>query len=214
VSHRYNRTITVFVAISLFFIVVPLSAQQRPDALELYRGGQYAQAVDVCLQELQDRGSDQSKQRMDSFSVLGWSYLRLGQYENALTYARQARNEVRYDIRIVEIEAEALFYLGGNLEALTLFEEYVSLNPTGERIDTVYYFMGEIFLRLAEYRHADIAFSTALHHSPEIARWWTRLGYTREQITDTEGAEQAYARALELQPSLEEARVGLERVRG
>jgi tetratricopeptide (TPR) repeat protein len=213
-SHRYTRTITVFIAVCLLFAVVQLGAQQRPDALELYRAGQYAQAVDVCLQELQDRETDQSKLRMDSFSVLGWSYLRLSQYENALTYARQARNEVRYDIRIVEIEAEALFYLGRNLEALTLFEEYVSLSPTGERIDTVYYFMGEIFLRLAEYRHADIAFSTALHHSPEIARWWARLGYTREQITDTEGAEQAYSRALELQPSLEEARVGLERVRG
>ena len=213
-SHRYTRTITAFIAVCLLLAVVPLGAQQRPDALELYRAGQYAQAVDVCLQELQDRGTDQSKLRMDSFSVLGWSYLRLSQYENALTYARQARNEVRYDIRIVEIEAEALFYLGRNLEALTLFEEYVSLSPTGERIDTVYYFMGEIFLRLAEYRHADIAFSTALHHSPEIARWWARLGYTREQITNTEGAEQAYSRALELQPSLEEARVGLERVRG
>lgn len=212
-SYNRPRLITALLALCLFFVILPLGAQQQADALELYRGGQYAQAVQVCLQELQERGSDQSKRRMDSYSVLGWSYIRLGQYENALNYARQARNEVRYDIRIIEIEAEALFYLGQNLEALTLFEEYVSLSSTGERIDVVYYFMGEIFLRLAEYRHADIAFSTALHHSPEIARWWARLGYTREQITDLDGAEQAYSTALELQPSLEEARVGLERVR-
>lgn len=212
-SRLSARITTISVAICLMIAVLPLGAQQRADALELYRQGQYAQAVQVCLQELQERGTDQSKRRMDSFTVLGWSYIRLGQYENALTYARQARNEVRYDIRIVEIEAEALFYLGRNLEALTLFEEYVSLSPTGERIDVVYYFMGEIFLRLAEFRHADIAFSTALHHSPEIARWWARLGYTREQIVDMDGAERAYSTALELQPSLEEARVGLERVR-
>lgn len=212
-SYNRPRLITALLALCLFFVILPLGAQQQADALELYRGGQYAQAVQVCLQELQERGSDQSKRRMDSYSVLGWSYIRLGQYENALNYARQARNEVRYDIRIIEIEAEALFYLGQNLEALTLFEEYVSLSSTGERIDVVYYFMGEIFLRLAEYRHADIAFSTALHQSPEIARWWARLGYTREQITDLDGAEQAYSTALELQPSLEEARVGLERVR-
>lgn len=212
-SRLSARITTISVAICLMIAVLPLGAQQRADALELYRQGQYAQSVQVCLQELQERGTDQSKRRMDSFTVLGWSYIRLGQYENALTYARQARNEVRYDIRIVEIEAEALFYLGRNLEALTLFEEYVSLSPTGERIDVVYYFMGEIFLRLAEFRHADIAFSTALHHSPEIARWWARLGYTREQIVDMDGAERAYSTALELQPSLEEARVGLERVR-
>jgi tetratricopeptide (TPR) repeat protein len=189
-------------------------AQQTPDALELYRQGRYEQAVQVCLQELQDRGPDQSRRRMDSFTVLGWSYIRLGQYQNALTSARQARSEVRYDIRIIEIEAEALYFLGRNLEALSLFEEYVSLSPTGERIDVVYYFMGEIFLRLAEYRHADIAFSTAIHHSPQIARWWARLGYAREQISDSAGAMEAYTAALKLDPSLEDARVGLERVSG
>ena len=191
-----------------------LGAQTRPDALELYRQGQFEQAVQVCLQELEERGSDQTRLRMDSYTVLGWSYIRLGRYREALDVSREARSEVRYDIRIIENEAEALFYLGQNTEALTLFEEYVSLSPTGERIDIVYYFMGEIFLRLAEYRHADIAFSTALHHSPQVARWWARLGYAREQLQDLEGAGSAYAQALELQPSLEEARVGLERIRG
>ncbi len=205
--------------LSLFFLTVLftvsfLGAQTKPDALELYRQGQFTEAVQVCLQELSDRGTDESKRRMDSYTVLGWSYLRLGEYDNALSYARQARNEVRYDIRIVEIEAEALYYLGRNLEALTLFEEYISLSPTGERIDSVYYYMGEIFLRLAEFHHADIAFSTALYHSPQIARWWARMGYAREQNGDAGGAESSYLKALELKPSLEEAKVGLERVRG
>ncbi len=198
----------------VFFVVSFLGAQTKPDALELYRQGQFSEAVQVCLQELKDRGSDESKRRMDSYTVLGWSYLRLGEFNNALSYATQARNEVRYDIRIVEIEAEALYNLGRNLEALTLFEEYISLSPTGERIDSVFYYMGEIFLRLAEFNHADIAFSTALYHSPQVARWWARLGYTREQNGDTGGAESAYLKALELKPSLEEAKVGLERVRG
>ena len=191
-----------------------LWAQQR-DALALYRQGNYTEAVKVCLQELQDWGSDRVRERMNSYTVLGWSYLRLGEYSNALNYARQARDEIRYDIRIIEIEGEALYYLGRNKEALLLFEEYVSLseNSPGDRIDLVYYFMGEIFLRLEEYRHADIAFSTALHHSPQVARWWTRLGYAREQIPDLEGAEEAYDSALKLQPSLEDARLGLERVR-
>ncbi|MDF1568886.1 MAG: tetratricopeptide repeat protein [Spirochaetaceae bacterium] len=205
--------------ISLLFILFVLiaafiSAQAKPDALELYRQGQFAQAVQVCLQELQERGPDQPRRRMDSYTVLGWSYLRLGQYENALTSARNARSEVRYDERIVEIEAEALFFLGRNIESLSLFEEYVSLSPTGQRIDLAYYYMGEIFLRLTEFRHADIAFSTALHHSPQVARWWARLGYAREQLADDDGAQTAYSTALELQPSLEEARVGLERIRG
>lgn len=206
------KRISLLLLVLILFSTI-LNAQDKPDALELYRQGQFDQAVQICLQELQERGPNQSRRRMDSYTVLGWSYLRLGEYEKALTSARSARNEVRYDERIVEIEAEALFFLGRNIESLPLFEEYVSLSPTGQRIDLVYYYMGEIFLRLAEYHHADIAFSTALHHSPQVARWWARLGYAREQLADDEGAQTAYSTALELQPSLEEARVGLERIR-
>jgi Flp pilus assembly protein TadD len=203
----------VLLTVLLLTFTVLSQAQEKADALVLYRQGQFAQAVEVCIQELQVLKPEQTRLRMDSYSVMGWSYLRLNQFENALKSARTARNEVRYDVRLIEIEAEALYFLGRNTEALPLFEEYVSLSPTGERISLVYYFMGEIFLRLAEYRHADIAFSTAIHHSPQTAAWWARLGYAREQIGDKTGAEAAYSTALKLQPALEEARVGLERVR-
>ncbi|PIE04708.1 MAG: hypothetical protein CSA76_02695 [Spirochaetales bacterium] len=203
-----------FIPAIVFLLVLSasLTAQQRPDALELYRQGQYDQAVKACLQELEDWDIGQNKLRMNSYSVLGWSYLRMGRYDEALSMARKARQESRYDSRIIEIQAEALYYLGQNTEALKLFEEYVSLPGTGDRVDLVYYFMGEIFIRLAEYHHAYIAFSTALHHNPQAARWWARLGYTSEQLKDTKGAETAYNKALELQPALEEARVGLERI--
>ena len=204
-------------AAALLFIAGLLQAQvPRQDALALYRQGAFAEAVTVTLGELERYGIDETRRRMDAYTVLGWSLIRLGQYERALNFARRARGEMRYDIRIVEIQGEALYYLGRNTEALAIFEEYVSLgeNAPGDRINLVYYFMGEIFLRLAEYQHADIAFSTALYYSPQAARWWARLGYTREQIKDTDGAEAAYTTALDLQPSLEDARIGLERVRG
>ncbi|OQX29692.1 MAG: hypothetical protein B0D92_02335 [Spirochaeta sp. LUC14_002_19_P3] len=200
-------------AVLLFCILPKLSAQQE-DALLYYRQGQYQDAVRVCLKELRDKNHNQTRRRMDSYSVLGWSYLRLGQYENALNSAREARQELRYDVRIIEIEGEALYYLGRHTEALSLFEEYVSLTTRaqGDRIDTVYYFMGEIFLRLAEYQHADIAFSAALHYNPQAAQWWARLGYVREQIPNTQGAKTAYTKALELMPTLEDARAGLDRL--
>ena len=54
------------------------------------------------------------------------------------------------------------------------------LNPTGDRIGQVYYFMGETYIRLGQYNNADIALSTALYHIPSAARWWSRLGYARE----------------------------------
>lgn len=191
-----------------------LSAQ-NPDALKLYQQGLYQESVKVCLAELQERPPNQTRGRMDSYSVLGWSYLRLGEFQKALNSAAKARAEMPYDVRIIEIEGEALYYLGQYTKALARFEEYVSLlrDRAASRIDLVYYFMGEIFLHLAEYQHADIAFTTALHHSPQIARWWARLGYTREQIPDKKAAQAAYTRAIELSPTLEEARAGLERVK-
>jgi tetratricopeptide (TPR) repeat protein len=116
------------------------------------------------------------------------------------------------DYRIIEILGEAHFHLGNNLEALKEFEEYAVLAPTGDRIDIVYYYMGEIFIRLGEFNHADIAFTTAVYHSPNNARWWARLGYAREMAKDYEYALEAYDQALTLNSSHSEARRGKERV--
>lgn len=195
--------------IVLICSVIPgpfLFAQDQRDALGLYRNGNYEEAIQVCLEEL-----EVMPRRMDAHVVLGWSLLRLGRYEEALEKAQQAYEIVPGDYRIIEILGEAHFHLGNNMQALRYFEEYTVLAPTGDRIDTVYYFMGEIFLRLGEYNHADIAFTTALYHSPNVTRWWARLGYAREMAKDYQYAVEAYDQALKLNPSFAEARRGKER---
>jgi cytochrome c-type biogenesis protein CcmH/NrfG len=48
-------------------------------------------------------------------------------------------------------------------------------------VGIAYYYMGEIYLRLGRFGHADIAFSTALQYSSGNAKWWARLGYAREK---------------------------------
>lgn len=198
----------VFAASLLFlFVVTALTAQDRPDALKLYNSGDYRRAVEVCLQELEDM-----PQNMDSYAVLSWSLVRLGEYDEALKYARQGMEIARYDPRMVEIVGEAHFYEGRNLEALKWFEEYTVLAPTGPRIDTVYYMMGEIFIRLGEFHHADIAITTAVYHTPVIAQWWARLGYAREQAEDFPYALEAYNEALRLNPGFNEAERGKARV--
>ena len=62
----HRRTMFVLLCIP----VLGTGAQQR-DALLLYREGQYQRAVDLCLEELNERGRDQAKRRMDSYTVLG-----------------------------------------------------------------------------------------------------------------------------------------------
>jgi predicted Zn-dependent protease len=76
----------------------------------------------------------------------------------------------------------------------------------------VYYFMGEIFIQQGKFNNADIALSTALYHSPNVADWWTRLGYARERGGDFQWSLEAYNKALALNPNLVDAVRGRSRV--
>jgi predicted Zn-dependent protease len=130
-----------------------------------------------------------------------------------MNYAQAGRNISRYDPRLIEILGEIYFYEGRNAEALQFFQEYVNLAPAGQRIDMVYYFLGEIYIRLGRFRLADIALTTAVHWVPGNADWWTRLAYARENAGDLSEAAVAYNQALTLNPQLADARRGLDRVR-
>jgi tetratricopeptide (TPR) repeat protein len=186
-----------------------LPAQDKGDALELYRNGDFQGAVDVCRQELAE-----APNRLDAHAILGWSQLKLKRYQEALDSSQKAFAISRYDPRIIEIAGEAYYYLGRRAEAMKHLEEYAAIAPTGGRIDLVYYFMGEIFIQQGKYNNADIALSTALYHSPNIADWWARLGYAREKAGDFRFAMEAYNKALALNPNLVDAQRGKSRVEG
>jgi tetratricopeptide (TPR) repeat protein len=183
-------------------------AQTRPDALVEYRSGNYERAVSICMGEIAANPNN-----LESHVVICWSLIRLGRYQDAMTYARAGWNLSRYDPRIIEILGEVNYFEGHNNEALQYFQEYVNLAPEGQRIDTVYYFIGEIYIRLGRFRHADIALSTAVHWLPGNAAWWIRLAYARESAGDLPDAVTAYERALSLDSQLADARRGLDRVR-
>ena len=192
----------------LCLVIVAAQAQEKPDALAMYLEGRYEEAIQVCLAEI-----EALPRNMDSYVVMGWSLIELERYEEALEQAQKALSVSPYDPRVAEIAGESLFHLGENQEALKHFEQYVFIAPTGGRIDRVYYFMGEIFIRLGQYNNADIALSTALHFDESVARWWSRLGYAREMGEQYQWAMEAYENALRLNPNLMEARDGLASVK-
>jgi tetratricopeptide (TPR) repeat protein len=198
----------------LLLVLLPLSwafAQTRPDALEEYRSGNYERAVEICMGELRE-----NRNNMEAHVVICWSLIQLGRYEEARTYALEGRSISRYDPRIIEILGEVNYFQGRNNEALQYFQEYINLAPERGRIEIVYYFIGEIYIRLGLFRHADIALSTAVHYTPGNAAWWLRLAYARESaggLGDLQEAVTAYERALSLDPQLSDAQRGLDRVR-
>ncbi len=185
----------------------PLFAQDKPDALELYRANRFADAVKVCQQELAV-----SPNNIDSHVVMGWSYLRLQQYQDALDIARKAAVINPNDPRIEQIIGEADVFLGKIDDALKNLKKYVLDRPNGDRIARVYWLMGECYIRLKEYQNADIAISTAVYYEQNNALWWARLGYARELANDLKWASDAYGRALRLDPGLGDAQRGKDSV--
>jgi tetratricopeptide (TPR) repeat protein len=188
-------------------LCIPAFAQEKPDALELYKAGRYLESIKVCQEELAE-----SPKNIDSFVVLGWSQLKLKRYAEALQTAETADQISPHDSRLVQITGEAKYYLGRIEDALASLEEYVRLRPTGDRIARVYWLMGECYISLKEYQNADIAISTALYHEQNNAGWWARLGYARELANDLKFAREAFDKAIRLDPNLIDAQRGKERV--
>jgi cytochrome c-type biogenesis protein CcmH/NrfG len=198
---------TVLLGLVLLMPSLPVLAQDKPDALELYRANRFAEAIQVCQQELAV-----SPNNIDSYVVMGWSYLRLQRYADALAAGQKATVISPNDPRVVQIIGEAQVFLGKFGDALTNLQSYVALRPNGDRIGRVYWLMGECYIRLKEFQNADISLSTAVYYEQNNALWWARLGYARELANDLKWASDAYSRALKLDPGQPDALRGKDSV--
>lgn len=207
VTLRKNVLIEIGLISLYIFSSYHLYAQKADDALVLYREGRYKEAVAVCLNEI-----EQMPRNIDSYVVLTWALLGDERYREAADWVVKGRAVSQYDPRLIETHAQALYHLGQNEESLHLFEDYIAYAPNGKKVSGVYYHIGELYLRMAKYRHADIAFSTAIRLEPLNSVWWTRLAYSREQAKEYRAALEAYSSALQLNKNSTDAQKGYERV--
>ena len=205
-----------------FVLLSGLSAQDKPDALLLYRQGRdletanktadaqakYQQSVSVCDAELA-----QDSRRIEAYVVKCWSLFRLGKHQEVINSGSLAM-KIQFDARIAEIMGESYFYLGQNDLALKSFQKFVdSTDPSADRLPTAYFYMGEIYSRLRKYSHADIAYSMAVTREPSMPRWWFRLGLSCENLGEWKRASDSYARALALSPDMQDAKDAQARVK-
>lgn len=192
--------------ILLLFLAFTLFAQTRPDAAKEYKAKNYGTAVDICISEIKA-----GKSTADTYAILMWSLNRQKRYREAINYGNQGLKKYN-DMRLVESQGVAYYYLGSYDQALASFKSYAAELPEGSFIDDVYYFLGEIYIRRGEFQNADIALTTAVHHYPKSAVWWARLGYAREQAGSYESALGAYDQALKINKNNAEAKSGRDRV--
>ena len=206
---KTNKTKFIFSLLVLIFLFASvLCAQEKKDALKIYKAGDYVQAISICEDEIA-----QNPNNIDSYVVLLWALIANKQYLEAELWAVKARNISPYNQYVIESLAEAKYYLGKNDEALTAFQDYISLVQfSGSKIGQVYYFMGEIYIRKGNFYHADIAFSQAVRNEPLKDMWWTRLGYAQEMSRYYKLASLSYEKAYSLNPQNLEAKTGKKRV--
>lgn len=151
--------------------------------------------------------------KADYLSLQCWNLFRLGRHKEVVAAAQKALRTVK-DFRIMETLAESLYFLERNDEALKYFANYFELAPAREeRMSSAYYFVGECYMRLKKYEHADIAFSTATSMEKGMYYWWYRLGVAKENLGQYKRAYEMYGKALSLAPSFKFAKEGQARVK-
>lgn len=220
-GHSTDMKRSVLLSILFFSVVFSLAAQEKKDALKLFRNGRdleaigrtedakiaYSESIEVCKQDLVD-----NPRNMDAYTIYSWALFRLGKYQESVNICLEALKLVN-DSRIIESLAEGYFFLGNYKDSLKFMEKYIDAAPRGERLSTAHFFVGEIYRINKQYNRADIAYTAAVHLEPGISLWWYRLATVRENVGDKSGAQQAYERALKLRPDYKDARDGLGRVR-
>ena len=213
------------VLLSVFLCAAPVWAQglQTLDtALKLYSQGRQYQ---VSGQGAEARKAFSSSlavveallaadpARKDTIYLKCWNLFRLERHKEVVAIAEKALASSK-DYRVAETLAESLYFLERDEEALKYFASYVEAAPMDdERLSSSYYFVGECYMRLKKYEHADIAFSTAVSLEKGMYYWWYRLGAVEEILGQYKRAYESYGKALELKKGFSAAVDGRARVK-
>jgi tetratricopeptide (TPR) repeat protein len=209
-----------FFCFAFFLLISPAFSQNDRDAIWNYRTGRdlesrnrsgeadfyYSEAIRISVDEISRNAASR-----ETYTALTWALQRQRRYRDVITWGERGLRLYADEYRIVETMGEAYFYLDDLDESLRFMQRYTNSVPRGERTSVAYFFIGEIYRYKRLYRHADIAYSTAVRLEPNVALWWYRLGSVREAAGDFPQAVTAYERALRLNPDYQEAERGLAR---
>jgi TolA-binding protein len=171
-----KKRILVFVLIigmmvAIPIILFPLNASvedaQLNLAVELYRKGQYADAItefDRLHREMR------SEKYVDAcYFYRGHCYLAMKQYDRALKqfgHIIDSAPESRYYERSLYQYGRSQYLMGNYEDAIGIFDRYVDDYTTGDYADNSLYWKGESLLGLGERDRAVAAFEDVLHAYP------------------------------------------------
>jgi tetratricopeptide (TPR) repeat protein len=167
----------------------------------------YNEAIRICNEEVA-----RNEATGETYTVISWTLLRQNKYADVGTWGERGLRLYANEYRIIEALGEAWFYLGDYRRSLSFFQRYTNAIPNGERTSIAFFFIGEIYRLTQRYRHADIAYTTAVRLSPNVPLWWYRLALAREGAGDKDQAIEAVQRAIRLDPNYQNALDALARL--
>ena len=167
----------------------------------------YNEAIRICQNEVSRNAATR-----ETYTVITWALRRQNRYADVIIWGERGLRLYYDEFRIVETMGEAYFYIGDYSRSLSFMQRYANAVPQGERTSVAYFFIGEIFRLTEKYRHADIAYTTAVRLDSNVALWWYRLATVRESAGDRGPAIEAYQQALRIDPGYRQANEGLVRI--
>lgn len=188
---------------------VPQSGKTIPgtEILKLTTAGKHEEAASRARARIAEIKDD-----IDAYVSLSWSLVALRRWKDAEDWASKGY-AIRKDPRLSQAIGEASYYLGKNEIALFMLQDYIASYPEGQRAGLSFFLCGELYLRMARFMHADMAFSAAVTYNPNNPAWWARLGWARENAKKPLQALSAYEYALGLNPNLKDAQEGKARIK-
>jgi tetratricopeptide (TPR) repeat protein len=209
--------LTVFAVFVFFFSGLSVPAQTsggQSAAMQSYQAGRdleyrnrpgeaeahYNEAVRICQDEVSRNAATR-----ETYTVITWTLRRQNRHADVITWGERGLRIYADEYRIVETMGESWFYLGDYSRSLSYMQRYTNAIPQGERTPVAYFFIGEIFRITQKYRHADIAYTTAVRLESTVPLWWLRLAEVREAAGDKTPAIEACRQAIRLNPNYQEA---------
>ena len=151
-------------------------------------------------------------QRIDIYVIMGWDYLALRQYSNALDISKKGLAISPNDSRLHLNLGETYFNLRQYNPSVYHLQKYLAANPQSYKKAYIYFLMGLAYYRLKHYHLADISLSTAIYYKPNSARYITQLGLIKEKLNENKKALTFFEKALILNPGNLDALNGKKRV--
>lgn len=185
------------------------SYEEKKDAVELYKDGNYNEAIDVTLSEIKENPLN-----LDSYVVLSWSLMKIGEYQKVLLYAKEAQKIKAQDPRLIYVLAEANYYLKENDESLKYFFDYLQLSTSlsYRKLNEVYYYVAKIYLRKKEFQKFDFILSYALKIFPNDEKLNLLMAFNYEMKNNMQASAEYYRRVLKINPNSKDAILGSSRI--